>query len=118
MNFKYNEVRHYGCGFIDYEITGDFPVTVREFLFWIIDNDAPLFIVLKVSNECHGYWLGNSVMFSKHCDGKYYISNWRPDNLFEEIADKKIIACRASGDWEQMLYVVTVEGCENDELLG
>ena len=130
MHFKYNDVRHYGGGLTDYEITGDFPITVREFLHWLIDNNPTVVIMLKIifdgcgdveivtnefSNELsitddyHSGKYGNTIVATKHWDGKYYLDGFWSDQLFYQLADKKILSCRVWGNLEEPLYIVNID---------
>ena len=118
MNFKYEEVRHNGDATTNYNITGDFPITFREFFKWVLDKEISFRIEFSASNKCYGGWLlGNRLEVSKHDDGKCYWTKQKPEKWFDEIADKKITACWANGGWGQMLYIVTFEengGEKND----
>lgn len=108
MNYKYKKTRENGDATSNYDLIGEFPVKFVDFFRWVLLNDDSFRIQFRASNKCYGGWPGNIMEVLKHKE-KWYWERLEPEDWFNEIRDKNITKCWASGGWGQMSYICTFE---------
>lgn len=108
MNYKYNRTQDNSDATSNYDLVGEFPVKFIDFFKWVLNNTNSFRVEFCATNECYGGWLGNRLEVYKN-DEDWYWERQKPENWFDEIADKNITSCWANGGWGQMLYFCTFE---------
>lgn len=118
MKFKLIETQRNSDDTFSYNVTGDFPVSFREFLKWILDNENDFRVDFQVTNKCYGGWFTNCLELERERNSREWrMTKNEPENFFSEIENKQIVKCGANGDWGQMTYFCTLEESKNEEWL-
>lgn len=108
--YKYEHLHDCGDATSEYRLVGKFPVAFREFFKWVLESEDSFRVEFAATNRCYGGWLGNRIEVCKpRGETLWHWSLQKPDGWFDEVADKKITQCRASGGWGQMTYFCTFE---------
>lgn len=113
MKFTFTKIQNNSDDTFNYNVPGDFPISFREFLKWILENEDDFRVDFQVTNKCYCGWLTNCLELERERNSKEWrITKNKPENLFSEIEDKKIVKCSANGGWGQMSYFCTLEESE------
>lgn len=108
MDYKYNKTQDNGDATSNYDIVGEFPVKFIDFFKWVLNNTNSFRVEFGSTNECYGGWLGNRLEVEDGGD-YWYWTKQKPEDWFDEIANKNITKCWANGGWGQMTYFCTFE---------
>jgi len=108
MDYKYNKTQENGDATSNYDLVGEFPVKFIDFFKWVLKNEDSFRVEFVATNKCYGGWIGNRLEVKKD-DGNWYWTERKPENWFDEIANKNIIKCWANGGWGQITYFCTFE---------
>ena len=103
--YSYIKIRDNGDATSNYILSGNFPVTFRDFVTSILAQTNSFMVEITDNNN----WLDTRIEFKKDSDDKWNIIKCTPDGWFTNDTDRKVISCWANGGYGQMLYFVTFE---------
>lgn len=112
MKFVLTETQRNSDDSFNYDVTGDFPVSFRDFSKWVLDNENSFRVDFQIVNKCYGGLFRNYIEFEREKNNReWHLTKYK---LFNEIEDKQIVKCFANGGWGQMSYFCTLEESEGN----
>ena len=112
MNYHYETIQEHSDATKLYKVCGKFPVKFKDFMKQILEQESSFRIEFRTYNTCYGGWLGNVLELKKNViedKDSWVWGERKPQNWFEEIADKNVMSCEANGGWGQMSYYCVFE---------
>lgn len=111
--FEYKLEHKTNFPFGHYDLVGELPVSVRDFIPAVLElSKNEICVSVLVAGELIPGIAWPCVDYRRA--GNVYSGEWReeakqPENLLEQIADRNVVKCHAYGDYGHMHYYVTLE---------
>lgn len=105
QKFKYEKIRENGDATANYNLSGPFPIPFKDFVIAILNQESSFRVQFWESKS----WVDTDLECYKKDDGKWYITNEKPENWFKDNANRLVIKSWANGGWGQMTYFITFE---------
>jgi hypothetical protein len=108
MNFKFVKTKDNSDATSNYDIIGDFPILISQFVYAMIDETNSFRATFYITNKQMGGWTKNKFELNKR-DGEWHIDEEKPASLLDAIRDRKVVSCHANGGYGQMSYFCELE---------
>ena len=108
MYFKFVKTKDNSDATSNYDIIGDFPILISQFVYTMIDETNSFRATFYITNKQMGGWTKNKFELNKR-DGEWYIDEEKPASLLDVIRDRKVVSCHANGGYGQMSYFCELE---------
>ena len=108
MDFKFIETKVNSDTTANYDIVGDFPILLKDFVMAMTDETKDFRATFYITNERMGGWWKNNFELNKR-NGDWYVDKEKPVFLIDIIRDRKVVSCRANGGYGQMSYFCELE---------
>ena len=108
MNFKFVKTKDNSDATSNYDIIGDFPITIGDFVNAMTDETKSFRATFYITNKQMGGWTKNKFELNKR-NGEWYVDEEKPAFLIDVIRDRKVVSCSANGGYGQMSYFCELE---------